>query len=531
MLVIERLRRPDAANDRGSALVTVLGIALIGFVVVAVVATASMFVVRSNADNRENVLAFVAAESGRDAVVAELTADPSSCSAEVSSPAGSVPEYTVTVFHSNAALAPSGSAEATAGCPSGASTFLVLRSTGTSTATGRTSTVEAVYEYSRGTVAGEGADMVFFGNTTFSNQVLSHTLTEDLLSIVIPTGGFTCMAPVPANIVVQGDFVTLGNCTIEGSVVAGGNLDISNGPDTILGNVSAAGTGTAVIRGTIGGDVHTGGGIGFGWENKTIGGTVTADGTVSLGSARLQGLLSVPATQTLNMQSGQAQGGIARPPAVTPPETPVFEQWFDYSFSPSDWPGFAVRTLSNSGSGPLTCNHYNSWPSTGWYDLAALTVPTVIDARACSNLSANAGMQPTVDISTDIVFLARSFDLTRLTLNNSGGDPRVWWVVEDTTANGFPTCSGGAGNIAINHTVMGDGITAMAYTPCVVSVHGSSRWTGSFYGGSFNYGGGLSFFGSSIVLPGQDPVSVPGGGGVSPGEAILGALVRQSEVP
>ncbi|MCA0250946.1 MAG: hypothetical protein LCH76_01375 [Actinobacteria bacterium] len=395
---------------------------------------------------------------------------------------------------------------------------------------GAQTTIEAVYGYTEPSLPGGAGDMVFFGNTTFTQEVKTYSLDDDLLSIVIPTGDFTCMATIPGNILLGGDFYTKGNCKIAGGVAAGGRMDMSNAPDRVEGSVTMAGTGSNTVQGSIGGSLRTGGTINFTGGGQRVYGNVESAGDVKLGNYRIDGTLTLPASKTLTMNTGIVAGGISRPSSVTAPTAPTFDSWFDYSYKASDWPGFTVKTLVNSGSGPGTCGYYNNWPAEGWFDLASLSSPTVIDARNCSNLSANSGKNPVVAVKTDLVFVAKSFDLTYLTINSASGNHKLWWIVEDKTENSQPTCSGGAGNIMINHTVMAKELTTMAYTPCVVSVHGTSKWTGAFYGGSFNYGGGMTFHGDPIALPGQPTgEGGPAGGAGGAGAKVLTAVISQRD--
>ena len=501
-MLVNRLRPSE-----GSTLVTVLVTMLVLTLLALTMAAAVTATARTAAHVRGNAESRAAADAGVAALVAQARRTGAFCSISATSAVRPVYE---------AASGP---------CSAGKVTFT---STGHAS-DGAVTVVEAVYGYTEVSTPGGAGDMVFYGDTTFTNEVKTYSLDEDLLSIVIPTGDFTCMAAIPGNILLGGNFETKGSCAVEGGVAAGGTLEMAVASDSIDGSVTTAGAGSNTVRGTIGGSLRTRGAIEFGWENRRVGGDVEAAGDVKLGSARVDGSLTLPASRTLTMQSGIVSGGIVRPTTVTPPTAPTFDSWFDYAYAAPDWPGFSVKTLANSGSGTNTCSYFNDWPANGWFDLALLSSPTVIDARNCSQLSANSGMQPVVDIKTDLVFLAKSFDLTRLTFESSTGNHRIWWVVEDKDHNQTPTCASGAGNVIINHTVMAQELTAMAYTPCVVSVHGTSEWTGAFYGGSFNYGGGMIFHGDPIALPGQVAGSPGGGSGGGSASKTLAGVISQRD--
>lgn len=501
-------------HEAGSTLVTVLAsmlvLSLLALTMAAVVTntTHSVVTTRNTAESR------AAADAGMAALVAKARQSPGAfCRIAIDSTAAPVYE------------AESGD------CAAGKVTFT---STGHGSG-GAATTIEAVYGYTEPSAPGGAGDMVFFGNTTFTAEVKTYSLDDDLLSIVIPTGDFTCQAPIPGNILLSGNFFTKGGCKVAGGVAAGGYMDMSNGPDQIVGSVTMAGSGKNIVRGTIGGTLRTGGSIEFGWEGKKVNGNVETSGDAQLGNVRIEGSLTVPASKTVTMQSGAVVGGISRPSSMTSPPAPTFDSWFDYAYKASDWPGFVVKTLVNSGNGPGTCNYFSqndpqNSNAAGWRELADLVSPTILDARACGTLTSNNGSHPVVSVRTDIVFLAKSYNLTRLTIKGAtGSSPRLWFIVEDLTANATPTCKSG-GNISINGTVISDNVTAMAYTPCVVDVQGQvvDSWRGAFYGGSFNYGGGLSFYGDPIALPGQPTGGGPGGGGAA-GAKVLTAVISQRD--
>lgn len=397
--------------------------------------------------------------------------------------------------------------------------------------------------------------MVFYSDTTFTKEVITSNASNGLLSIVIPSGGFTCQVHVPANIITSGDIKTNGSCIIDGNVRAGGQVSMSNTTDIIAGNATASATTTADIKGQIRGDITLGGPISFGWNNYTYPGKVSARGNVNLASASIAGTLTIPRAnyaeydgwqkiQTPTATSPRVSGGIVWQDSVPLPAKPTFDPWFDYSYAVADWRPFngvtfTEITLVNAGDGPWTCNRFkDNNPSTsqaaGWRELGALTTPTIINATACGNLSSNNGSVPNVALGTDIVFIAKSFDLTQLTFTSKAGtSPRVWYIVNDGaptgTGAGVPSCSNGAGSVGVNHTDMA-GVTAMIYTPCTINVQGNSKWTGAFYGGAFSYGGGMTFVGANIALPGMPASATMPGAGTSTA-AALGTLVSRGDVP
>lgn len=529
MLVNARRRR---SGDEGSTLVSVLVIVMVLGLLAVTLAGAVVATAQTTAGVRGSLDSQAASDAGLAAAVASSTAtgaDP--CAVKPAST--SAPRYAVT-----------------ASCAGDVVTFV---STGTGSDGSRTVT-SASYELKKTTTAapGLGADMVFFGDATFTSEVRSHELDDRLLTIMMPRGTFVCQNHVPANILAGGNVKTNGQCTIDGTVATGGSISMSNASDTIKGNLYASSTATAGISGMIGGDIHVGGPIDFGWSGFTYPGNVFAGGNVDMTSVSIAGKLTLPRASTVKLDghlqvkhptSAHARvakgtaGGLQWPTSTVPPTAPTFQSWFDYSYSASHWPGFTVKTLATSGDGPWTCNRFrNNNPSTGnaagWRELSALTTPTVVDARPCGTLSSNNGSKPVVTLQTDIAFLANNYDITALTMKAATGKtPKVWWIVEDRIADGAPSCVSPAGTVNINTTVMGEGISAMIYTPCRISITGGGEWHGTFYGGGLNHGGLMDFYGRPLLLPGQGggssgPGSTPGGGTTT---VSLGGLLSRTD--
>ena len=506
--------RSRRGRDDGSTLVSVvvimLALSLAALTVAAVVSQTAGTVITTRAKAQSRA----SADAGRAAAVAAFLRG-SACPA--TNPSSTTnPKYETT-------------------CNAASGTQATFTSTGRDADGKNPIKVQAVYAVSpAGDLGGDG-DMVFFGTTAFSSAVFAYPLDTSMINIVIPVGDFNCNGTIQGNVVVAGNFNTSGACNIKGGVVAGGTANVTNGSDTIGKGLTTAGTGNSSMAGSVGESYTAAGSVSLGWAGQHIKGSMQASGNVSLGNMTIDGNLTVPSSKSITNSSGQGKvlGATIRPASVTAPTAPTFQGWFDYAYKDSDWTalGYNVVKLVNSGSTPGTCDYYNKWPSSGWFDLANLTSKTVIDARACSQLSANAGKNPVVSLKTDVVFVAKSFDLTYLTMQSASGRHKTWWIVEDTVANQTPTCSGGAGSININHTVMSEDLTSMAYTPCIVDVHGGSQWAGAFYGGGFSYGGGLVFHGDPILLPGQPPGSGGGGGGGAGGGLVLGALISQRDVP
>lgn len=537
-MLVKLRRRLSGHSDEGSALIAVLVIMLvlsIGGMALAAIVTNTSGVL---SDARSTTQSRAVADAGLADALGLAKRSGSFCGLaledDLAASGGVTPEYSVTTT-----------------CDTTAKTV-------TFTSIGRAgsgeTTTRAVYNYTTGST-GHGADMVFYSDTTFTKEVITSNASNGLLSIVIPSGDFTCQVHVPANIITSGDTKTNGSCTIDGNVRAGGQVSMSNSPDVIKGNVTASATTTANLQGQIRGDITLGGPISFGWNNYTYPGKVSARGNVNLASASIAGTLTLPRANRLEYNGSvrvnsptatdpRVAGGIVWQDSVPIPPKPTFDPWFDYSYSVANWRPFngvtfTEITLVNSGNGPWTCNRFkDNNPSTsnaaGWRELGALTTPTIINATACGSLSSNNGSTPNVALGTDIVFIAKSFNLTQLKFTSKAGtSPRVWYIVNDGAPTGsgagVPSCNNGAGSIDVNHTDMA-GVTAMIYTPCTINVQGNSKWTGAFYGGAFSYGGGMTFVGANIALPGMPSSATMPGAGTST-SAALGTLISRGDLP
>ena len=509
MLVTTTARR--LRGDGGSTLVVVLIVMLVlsigGLALATIVTNTTSGLARS----RGTAQSRAAADAGVAAAVAQARRTGQFCSTSLLS---ADPDFTVVGT-----------------CSGDQVTF---RSTGKGS-DGATTRTDATFAVIPPSSPGTGADMIFFASTKFTQEVVSHAgVNGDLLSIVVPGGGFTCQAEIPGNIVTAGEFKTSGGCDVQGDVYANGRYNSQQTDTHIHGDLVAASTVTGTNKnahvgmGTVDGDMTVGGDLnldqGTVGKNLVVGGTLTKPGTVG-GTITQNGAKPAP----LNFAA-------------------LGYSWFDYAYQLSDWPGFTEHKLTTTGSGPDTCSAFNSYPGSGWTNLSSLSTagPIAIDARACPALSSNMGGNPVVTLSHDLVLAAGSFDLTLLKIQAAEGtDPHVWFVVDDAKTPGSTYCTSSCaensspdipsagGSIKINGTTIAEGVTAMAYTPGVVDVRGIDpldEWRGALYGGSFNYGGGLQFWGVPIALPGQASGSDPTEGG-SGQDGSLGGLLSQRDVP
>ena len=375
-------------------------------------------------------------------------------------------------------------------------------------------------------------DMVFFGtgNVTFTYEVAT-SASGRLLDIVVPQASFTCQALIPGNITASGDVKANGGCTIKGKVVSGGSSTCAAAqtPSKATSQLPAP---EPALCGEQFGQLHANGSLDFGWENKIIGGSVTANGNVSLGNVKIGGALTVPSGRSLSTESGTVLGGTVRPATVPGPASPTLPPWFEYKFAASDWPAHRRDAHEQRKRCRVLC--FVQQPSGDGLDRLGELLDADDHRRARSRLSAATAARD-VAVKTNIVLLAKKFDLTTLTVKAATGvatKPNLWVMTEDVTpADAKPTCGSGYGDLVINGTVMATSVKAMAYTPCKINVAGGAggvhdSWNGNFYGGAWNYGGGLTFTADPLAVPGM---AGSGTGGASAGS--MGGLVSQRDIP
>lgn len=378
-------------------------------------------------------------------------------------------------------------------------------------------------------------DMNFYGNAVVVFTAEVHPGTpEHPITLVLPNAGFRCQGEVWGNIIAKGDIEINGaGCQVHGDLVSVNGVITGNQADArIFGNITTGGTGKNVVYGVVDGNIHTKGPIDFSWSNRKVSGSVVAGGNVQVRATRIVGSLTIPAGANATT-SGGSYGVLNKVESVPEPTLPKLPPWFEFQYKPGDWPGFNnVITLDQSlpNTHPRSCGYYNSWPQTGWTDLNAITMNTVLDGRACSELSTNAGTRPAIKLPHDLLILARKMDTTSSTWDAAPGmskKPSVWFVTEDPNpADKAPSCVSPLGDLNLNHVGTTTAIKAMAYTPCRIAVHGNSTFNGQVYGQYWSYGGGLNFVPDDITLPGMNSA----GGGATSGDGTpkVGSFVLQS---
>lgn len=381
---------------------------------------------------------------------------------------------------------------------------------------GQTAARESVFRYTiEQNSAGGGAGLIFFGNNHV-NFYDGSTLgaPEQHVDLVMPRGTLECgNANIYGNAIVYGDVKLNSGCRIHGDLISVTGEITLNGGAEVTGDVSTGGSDENRILGLVGGQLHTSGNIAFP-SGGAVKGSVISQGNVSLGDGKVSGTITLPAAKSFSKRSGGSHGGLVQPATVPDPTLRVLPPWFDYDYRASDWPGYTIVTLKDSGKGPGTCKDWNTYGGAGWYTLNSQTAPMVVDARACAELSVNHGSNnpgnTPLAIRYDTVLLANKFDLTNSVFQAASGvdgasKPKLYIVTEDVNANGVADCSNPRGAAKLNGVRIEQTIQAMVYTPCSISMAGGSNpWHGTLYSGKYEQGGTQQFTFECIVLPRMD---------------------------
>src|SRR5690606_38669536 len=216
-------RRHRAGDDDGASIIGVLGVMLIGFMAVVLVASATMFAITSAKTSADRTQALISAESGRDAVLADLTSVH-----RVTTHSGTAPDCKDTVYVSADGTGTKDSTGLAVGCPGADTTFVVIRSEGR--ADGETATDDAVYPMQR--------QVVRMGPGIGSTGTFSTNLSAYYGDLVLRDGDFSCLlvATVHGDVYVLNGDANLGlaACTIDGDLRVSGKVTGLN----LLGGIS-----------------------------------------------------------------------------------------------------------------------------------------------------------------------------------------------------------------------------------------------------------------------------------------------------
>ncbi len=342
MLVIDqptnRMRR-GGRRRRGAVLVTVVVVMFVGFIIAATIAASVVFTIGANVDNKDRTQAFIAAESGRDQVRAQLAdgcTGPAELHAESTAPVFVADARYVSRVAAASAPMSFDDAGLTSACPTSLSDdddgWIVIRSTG-SGPDGSATTIDSVYPWTVNYELQAGGVLAYFA----SGVSLRGTYAGD---IVVRGGDYNCASEGT----LDGDlYVTRGkatfsrDCTVYGDVWTYGNVDGSAQRINISGNVKAGGVNAT--GGTVSADVKfTSNGTVIGTAANPDTGAIEATGNIDLtdtGSTDGHVWGGLTAGGTITVGSKWILDPSPTPSPSTPP--PPFEPTLEFIRSITAW--------------------------------------------------------------------------------------------------------------------------------------------------------------------------------------------------
>ncbi|MFC8683391.1 hypothetical protein ACFT30_17915 [Microbacterium ureisolvens] len=458
MLKLQSLAKRRSADDTGAVLVTVVVVMLVGFVIAVTIAASVMFTIGANASNKDNTQAFIAAESGRDAALANVMRTPCVLTTN--------PSTTAPIYRDVVTTSGPDAGSLTSACPStSAPSVIRISSTGLGPDGAEvkvTSTYERVVTY----VGQPGGVMAYFSGQFKATQSLYEG------DLVIRDGKYLCNSAT----VIDGDlWVPRGgielsaDCEIRGNLYAEGDVLIKSAKAIVKGMISARGSITIdASNAVIDGDLKSSKNIRI--DAGTVKGSAYAAGNFVANGGPLQGSAYAGGTAT-EKKATDVVGTLnpGNPGPVADPAVPqsdldavfVMTTWVDLPLEPSFW-GSDVKWHT----GPCNGADVTSLVT------APLTAPLTrvgIDYRGCTGPVTVYLAGGTMDFTHDAVFLLNpASKLTVVTgnINSTGAPPQLFFVQGDNMlGNSVPNCGAGmaSGDLTLGSTL---DARLMFYTPC-----------------------------------------------------------------
>jgi type II secretory pathway pseudopilin PulG len=541
-LTIFKRHTSEQNTERGSALVSVIGlmgvVAIIGILVSSVTVSAMGF----TSSTRAAVQAQAAAEAGVDFVQASLASG--TCQATFDPHV--TPAFTATVYYSLQTVGDSWAS----GCPNGAPAQRIkIVSTGMAAAhgvagnsSGNTRAVEAIYPaiVSNSLITGTGPAVYAYTSTGFSGSGTLLPVSGSLPSVRIKHGNVVCAgySGVAGDLFAADGTLTMGgSCSVSGSVWASGALTVSGGGMTIGGDATASSmdlsgvhvkgnawaSGAVKVQwGTVIDGRATGGSINLAGGN--IKGPVWTNGTAAftVGGSHIDGSLTARAltgSGTVNGGTTIVPAGPGPGPAAAAP--PIVPNWVDFTFAAADWVGFTVITLP---AGACTWDQFKAANTT------LSGAPGVIDARACTNSITLSTASEKLPVNNDLAIIGKTFSF-----GGSGGFSatsahRLWLISPDTVADGQPTCPSGGGFTVGGGFTLDPLLSVMVYNPCHVDIVSGINWRGQVFTGNVTINGDAKLSYAPVGLPGYDLDTGTSTNAGAPGASMIGTQTSIRDV-
>lgn len=493
---IARHLGPARGDDRGSALVAALAVAIIGFALAAVVVSQAVAVSNASGRDRARTIQVHGAEGAVDAMYAALeTGTPCAWPATGTALISTAPDQTdvkvaVKYYDASSNLLTCSAGTVTGGVPSTA-VITARADTVQLPAAGTTPhrTIEAKVQLTPQDDFSFGAAIYSASAGVLTNNFTASSADVDTSAdIWIDSGNVDCNSSVSITgrlFVPAGTVSMSNNCTIT--------KDLSIQP------LTSSATALQMNQGTVQGDV---------WIYR---GNATLNGA----SAHIGGNLTTAGTATNGTGGAVAPlvGGVVKTGWV--PSGPLVRVALPHvGYTPSDWTGFATNTFgawAQSSSLPgsdckTTLSSCNTIASYSWsigagQALTSTSVPTLYDARA-QNLTFQ---NTTIVLNADTVIFAKSATFTNTVNVRSGnGLPHKLWIIVPYGAS----CSGSSGNISVNSNINFDSdpahgaISTFLYTPCTAEISNYVNLRGQIYGGIVNLRNNLTVLYTGVGVPG-----------------------------
>jgi Tfp pilus assembly protein PilX len=459
MFSINRFRTMSS-RDSGSAIIAVIGTAVVMLIIGVTVANLSVRALAFSSSTRASIQSKAAAESGVNVAAVDLRKGNCAVTAKYSQT--TTPAYSAIVTYSTSATGNTW----VSGCPIYADPTvkrIKIVSTGSAKSvgvagdsSGDSGFVEAIYPYTPAVLPGvkpTGPAMYFYGGVAFDNNANLIVSAGGPPAIQVKSGNVSCSnnTVIQGDVVIQSGSLSISSCTVQGNAWVGGIATLG----TITGNLTSA--------------------------------------------------------------------NAFRPPGVTLLWTkngliPPVPNWVAFGDTlPALWPTIWIDSSSVAFTvlpiGP-DCALSPLMMST----VAALAPASVIiNALGCSSVTAS----NTVTLSNDVVIYAPRFDLSNsnnVTFKSSSTTQRkLWFITPDVTHTNPPSCNSPAqGDFTIKNSFSIDNtVAAMLYTPCQFVAKNTFTWTGQIYANgstnAFKNNTGFTYVG--LGLPGvnlNDGTTNPG---------------------
>ena len=289
-----------------------------------------------------------------------------------------------------------------------------------------------------------------FANSVFVNGSMTLRGSNSSIggqTVYVHTGKLTCNGggTIDGSVTVLGRVTAKGSCSIAGGLEA--TTSISLGGTASIGGTVISTTGSITVQGT----------------GVAVSGSMYARGSITISSTTWY--QRYIATHTVT--------GISVSYTINPTETalvrPTEEPWPDLTWTSADWAGMRYKVVTTGSTCTKTASaavrtavlSARTAPTTGYVGVALHTVCAVQSTKITKKLVL---AQSLVVFSTAGITIASNAEV----LDSSTAKRTLFLVVPTGTS-----CTGTNGNISIHGTI-GTGIATLVYSPCKVTIQGTS---------------------------------------------------------